>query len=220
MYALPKSPSAVPHRFHDPDYQRPIRRRYVDPIEVIWLATATRLDHHVRRDPGIFSSTDGSGLIAFSTRPELDEDDCLAQMLFHELCHWVTNGHDSRFHRDWGFPLCDEVDINEHACIRLQAWWAGGSGLRDFFGPTSTFRQYYEMVPEDPLEPLDDSPWERAVVALAAEAIERAQGEPWAGPMGAALEATRQARALLEPFVEDYRSEQEGDPLPLLWAPR
>ena len=33
--------AAVPH--HDPEYQRPINSRYVDPVDVIWLSTATRL---------------------------------------------------------------------------------------------------------------------------------------------------------------------------------
>jgi hypothetical protein len=205
-------------QLHDPAYVRPVAARYVDPVEVIWLATATRLGLTIRRDPGIFSMTDGSGTLWFSTREHLDEDDNLAQMLFHELCHWITNGLHTFTERDWGFPLYDEEDVREHGCVRLQCWWASRHGLRAFFGPTSQYRQYYEQVPADPLEPLEDSDWERAVVACAAEAIRRAQGEPWWGPVDAALAATAQARALLAPFADDYRSEHEGDALPLLWT--
>ena len=30
----------VPKRYHDDAYERPIGSRYVDPVDVVWLATA------------------------------------------------------------------------------------------------------------------------------------------------------------------------------------
>jgi len=213
-------PKTVPPHLHDKGYTRPVRSRYVDPVDVIWLSTATRLGMTIRRDPDIYSMTDGTGLLALGPRADLDEDDCLAQMVFHELCHWVTNGLDSFHERDWGFPLSTAVDPREHACIRLQAWWSGRHGLREMFGHTGDYRQYYDGLPDDPLEPIDDTPWEAGVVTTAIEAVRRAQEAPWWAPIEAALAATRALRDTIEPFSADYRSEHDGDALPLMWSRR
>lgn len=209
---------AVPH--HDPEYQRPIRSRYVDPVDVIWLSTATRLGLTLRRHPDIFSMTDGKGLLCLGTRDDLDEDDSLAQMFFHEVCHWITNGRDAYHKRDWGFPLWGPHDCREHACLRLQAWWSGRHGLRELFGPTGEYRQYYDRIPDDPHQPLDDEAWETEVAALTAAAIQRAQTEPWWGPVEAAMAATRAIRDTIAPFAADYRSEHSDDTLPLFWEQR
>lgn len=202
---------------HDPSYQRPIRARYVDPVELIWLSTARRLGLHIRRDPSIFSRTDGQGLLALGPRDDLDPDDSLAQMIFHELCHWITNGLETYSERDWGFALDDEVDPREHSCLRLQAWLSDTVGLRRMMGPTGIYRQYYDRIPADPLMPLDDSDWERGVVKGAAEAIARSQGEPWREPVREALRATAEVAATLRPFLADYCTEIPDDPLPSLW---
>lgn len=210
----------VPAALHDDAYERPVASRYVDPLELIWLATARRLALHVRRDPAIFSMTDGTGLLALSTRPDLDADDCLAQMVLHELCHWVANGVDSYHQRDWGFALWDQIDVREHACLRLQCWLASQWGLREMFGPTGGFRQYYDRLPADPLAPIDDSEWEAVCVRMAKASVARIQAEPWWGPVSAAMAATRQLRDLVDPFSPDWQSELEGDPLPLWWTRR
>lgn len=203
---------------HDPDYARPIEARYVDPLELIWLVTARRLGLHVRRDASIFSMTDGSGLLALGPREDLDPDDTLAQMVFHELCHWITNGLESFHVRDWGFPLDDDIDLREHTCLRLQAWLADTVGLRHMLAPTGIFRQYYDRVPPDPLEPLDDTPWEARVVVEASAAIARAQGEPWGAPLREALRATAAIAGTLRPFLGEYATEIPEDPLPSLWS--
>lgn len=212
----------VPERFHDPRYERPVLARYVDPVEVVWLAAARRLGLTLRRDAAIFSMTDGSGTLWLSTREHLDADDCLAQMLFHELCHWVTNGPETFRERDWGFPLYDEEDVREHGCLRLQAWWAGRHGLRGQMGPTGQYRQYYDQLPDDPLAALDDSPWDRAVCACAQEAVARAQTAPFWTPIEAALSATRALRDLIDPFLADAHDHPDApdSPLPLLWTCR
>ncbi len=215
----------VPPRYHDDAYERPIRSRYVDPLEVVWLATARRLALTVRRDPNIFSMTDGTGLLAFSTRPELDPDDCLAQMTLHELCHWVTNGVSTYHERDWGFPLWEKIDVREHGCVRMQCWVASQFELREMFGPTGCFRQYYDALPADPLAPLDadtedERIWEAAACRIAMDAVARVQQEPFWGPLSAAMSATRAMRDQLAAFAADYQSEFEGDALPLWWTRR
>ena len=198
-------------------YERPIHSRYVDPVELVWLSTAKQLGLTIRRNPSIFSATDGTGLLELGPRSDLDPDDTLAQMVLHEFCHWITNGLETFHDRDWGFPLDVEDDVREYACLRLQAWLTHRHGLRTVMAPTSSFRGYYDRIPDDPLEPLDASPREAGIVALAAEAIERAQGQPWAPPIEQALDATRAIGQCLAPFLEHYASEHRDDALPSLW---
>ena len=203
---------------HDPCYRRPIEARYLDPVDVIWLATARRLGLHIRRDPSIFSRTDGTGLLALGPREDLDPDDNLSQMILHELCHWITNGLETFSERDWGFELDDAVNVKEHACVRLQCWVAQRFGMRGLYGPTGIFRQYYDGLPADPLAPVDDGAWEAQVCALARDAVARAQGAPWWTPLREAMTATAAIRGLLQPFLADYATEIPDDPLPSLWA--
>ncbi|MFT4974726.1 MAG: hypothetical protein ACI8S6_000609 [Myxococcota bacterium] len=208
----------VPPQHHDESYERPICSRYMDPVDVIWLATATRLRLTIRRDPDIFSMTDGTGLLALGPRSDLDPDDCLAQMFFHEVCHWITNGAETYHQRDWGFPLWGPLDVREHASLRLQAWWSARHGLRTQLGPTGLFRQYYDRIPTDPLHPIDDTDWEAAVVKVAEDAIQRAQQGLWWQPVEAAMAATAAIQQAIAPFAADYHSEHPDDPLPLSWT--
>lgn len=197
---------------------RPIERRYLDPLDLVWLATARRLGLRVRRNPAIFSATDGTGLLELGPRETLDADDATAQMIFHELCHWITNGLETFHERDWGFALDAELDWREHACLRLQAALADTQGLRRQLAPTSQFRGYYDRVPADPFGPVPDAPHEEEVVALARVAWARAHGEPWARPLAEALEATARIRGVVAPFLADYQSDLAGDALPSLWG--
>lgn len=200
------------------EYVRPIEARYVDPVDLVWLATAGRLGLTVRRNPRIFSATDGTGLLELGPRETLDPDDCTAQMIFHEFCHWITNGLATFGERDWGFPLDAELDWREHSCLRLQAALAGAHGLRVQLAPTSQFHAYYDAVPEDPFAPLDTSVREADVVALAREAWGRAGGEPWHGPLQDALRATAAIRGVVAGFLDAYRTDVPDDPLPSLWG--
>lgn len=199
------------------DYVRPITARYRDPLDLVWLATARRLGLHVRRNPAIFSATDGTGLLELGPFHTLDADDTTAQMILHELCHWMTNGVETFSERDWGFALDAELDWREHACLRLQAGLTGRYGLRRMLSPTSQFRAYYDAIPADVLEPLPNWPHEDDVVALAQVALARAEGEPWAGPLTDALVGTARLRDTLAPFLADYATDLEVDTLPSLW---
>lgn len=199
-------------------YERPILSRYLDPVEVLWLATARRLGFTVRRDPAIFSRTDGSGMLWLGPRETLDPDDTVSQMLFHEICHWATNGVETFALEDWGFPLEEYDDPREFASLRLQAWWADRYGLRGMFGPTGKYRQYFDRIGPDPLAPLDASDLEREIVAIAATAIATAQRAPFAPTVDEALAATAAIRALVAPFLGDYHTELDADPLPSLWS--
>lgn len=198
-------------------YERPVLSRYLDPVELIWIATARRLGLHIRRNPAIFSATDGTGLMEFGPREHLDADDCLAQMIFHELCHWITNGEETFHQRDWGFALDAELDWREHSGLRLQAALADRYGLREILAPTSQFRRYYDLIPADPFEALPDWHCEELVVPLAREAYERALGEPWGRHLEAVLSAHAAIRDVVRPFMADYASDVPEDALPSLW---
>ena len=209
--------SMEPKDKHNKNYERPIKSRYVDPCELIWLSTAERLGMHIRRSPLVFSATDGTGRLQLSTRDDLDADDSLAQMLLHEICHWCTNGLETFTDRDWGFALDGPTDPREHAALRLQAWLADQVGLRTMFGPTGIYRQYYNRIPNDPRTPIDTSEWEACVCEAARAAIERIQCPPWDPHVLEAMKATAKLRTLIEPFLSDYESEHEADELPSLW---
>jgi hypothetical protein len=199
-------------------YERPVLSRYLDPLELVWLATARKLGLTVRRDPAIFSRTDGSGMLWLGPRDDLDADDTVCQMIFHELCHWITNGVDSFAEEDWGFPLDDADDPREFACLRLQAWLADRHGLRGMLGPTGKYREYFDHIPPDPLTPLDAGALEAEIVTLARRAIAASQAAPFAPTLDDALAATAALRASLAPFLRDYATELDGDDLPSLWS--
>ncbi len=202
-------------------WERPIESRYLDPLEVIWLATARRLGLTVRRDPAIFSRTDGTGMLWLGPRDDLDADDCVAQMLFHEIAHWITNGVASGQVADWGFPLSDQDDPREYACLRVQAALADRHGLRGMLGPTGQYRQYFDRIPVDALAPMDDPPHtldEGVILVLATDALRRAGAAPFAGPVDHALTATAALRDVVADFLPAYATEIPDDPLPSLWS--
>ncbi len=200
------------------DYDdRPVRHRYDDPLELIWLATAKRLGMNIRRNPEVFAMTDGSGLLELSTKGELDADDNAGQMIFHEICHWITNGVHTFAERDWGFEVSEEVDWREFPCLRLQAALADRYGLRAFLAPTSGFRRYYDQL-GDPLTPLDGSDEEARTLRRVREALARADEDPWARPLRDALSATATLADAVRPFLSDYQTDGEGAELPSLWA--
>jgi len=230
MLGLEQTPTALPNdQIHFAHYramrrvvsdadERAVLSRYRDPLDVVWLATARRLGLHIRRNEAIYSATDGTGLLELGPQHTLDADDCLAQMIFHEINHWITNGEATFRQRDWGFDLDAELDWREHSCLRLQAALAGVHGLRGVLAPTSGFRGYYDRIPTDVLAPLDDSAREREVVALAAESIARSAGRPWQPALDEALRATAALRDALRPFLADFAPDIEGDALPSLWS--
>ena len=203
----------------DENYERPILSRYVDPYELVWLAAAKRLGMHIRRDPAVYSMTDGEGLLALAPRADLDPDDTLGQQVLHEICHWLVAGRQAFEQRDWGYELDVPLDDpREHACLRLQAWLTTAHGLRRVMANTGLYRPYYDALPDDPLQPLDDSAHEAEVARLLAPAVALAQQEPWHTALQDALSATARLRDAVAPFLADYASEVDGDTLPSLWG--
>ena len=173
---------------------RNVTHTYQDPLELIWIQTAARCDIRVERDPTVFASWDGAGVLRVGVSESLDADDSLAQMILHELCHALVEGPDALGVPDWGLDI-DRLEhvVHEHACLRLQAALADTCGLRAFFASTTDFRDYYDTLPADPLADTDN-----AAVRLASAGWKRSQNEPWRSPLQEALSATKRIAAIVE----------------------
>ncbi len=162
------------------------RHRYEDPLDRVWLGAAERIGFTVKRSAEVYASTDGRRTIVIGTPETLDPDDCLAQMILHEMCHALVEGDAAVEQVDWGLDnTTDRHAPREHACLRLQAALAAPFGLRWVLAPTTDYRAYYDRLPADPLEPRDDPTCVAA--RLGARRSERA---PWAPHLGDALAAT------------------------------
>src|SRR5678816_969150 len=130
------------------------RHAYRDPLDQVWLAVAARMGLRVERTAAAYAATDGQGVLAIGAG-DLDADDCLAQMIFHEICHSLVQGEDSFQRADWGLDNETDRDVpREHACLRVQAVLAGQLGLRRLLAPTTDFRPFYDALPPDPLAPV------------------------------------------------------------------
>ena len=77
-----------------------------------------------------YATSDGRGGIAIGAADTLDDDDALAQLVFHELCHAITEGETALRKPDWGLDNVPEHAVREHACLRVQARLADRFGLR------------------------------------------------------------------------------------------
>ena len=172
------------------------RHSYLDPLDAIWLTATDRIGFRVVRSSEVYASTDGKGVMTIGDASTLDPDDCLAQMILHELCHSLIEGPESLELPDFGLDNESEQDVvREHACLRLQAWLTEKHGLRRVLAPTTDFRSYYDALPEDPFADGDDS-----ATAMARAGATRSEQPPWAPHLWEALEATARILATAERF--------------------
>lgn len=182
---------------------------YLDPMDAIWLSVADRIGLRVERSEEVFASTDGMGVMTIGDPAALDPDDCLAQMILHELCHSLIEGEDSLAVPDFGLDnLGGRDEVKEHACLRLQAWLTDRYGLRAVLAPTTEFRGYYDGLPADPLRAEADP-----AIDLAVAGAVRAERPPWAPHLQKGLAATAKVlRAARELEATDPQA-----PMPPIW---
>jgi hypothetical protein len=186
------------------------KRIYLDPLDAIWLTVADRIGFRVERSTEVYASTDGKGIMTIGDPSTLDPDDCLAQMILHELCHSLIEGAESLGVPDFGLDNESTRDVmREHACLRLQAWLTGQYGLRKVLAPTTDFRDYYDELPEDPFA--DDADPATAVAKLGAARSEEA---PWAPHLGEGLEAT----AKVLKVASQLEAVDPGEDKPPIWS--
>lgn len=180
----------------------PVPRRpeheYLDPLDLIWIRTAERMGLEVVLTHGAYADYDGKGRLAIGTTRNLDPDDCVAQIVFHEICHWLVEGEDSARQVNWGVTNTSLRDLDrEYASLRVQAALAERYGLRRFLANTTDHRAYYDALPDDPMLPVEDETSRLARVALA-----RTNRPPWAPALAEALEATGTIVAVTRPFAQ------------------
>ncbi|MFL5306624.1 MAG: YkgJ family cysteine cluster protein [Polyangia bacterium] len=176
-------------------------------IEGIWIGVAAELGFRVSRTQDAYASSDGRGVIAIGVDEVLDPDDAVAQLIFHELCHAITEGDQALALPDWGLENQADHVVREHACLRFAADLSARFGLRGAMAPTTEYRAYYDALPDDPLAPSagDDA------VAIAGAARARFVASRWRVPVEGALAATA---ALTQP------SDTDAHPTGLPWGPR
>lgn len=180
-------------------YSRPIQHRYEDPLDAIWIKAAADLGLRIVRSAEVFASYDGKGTLTISEANEFDADDCLAQMIFHEICHWLVAGRRGSQLEDWGLSNIDDRDlVYEYAAIRVQASLSQPFGLRPFMAITTDWRPYWDALPFDPLSEGDDP-----AIELAREGAHLARLEPFKGVLDRALAAT----ATIGDLVRDVADE-------------
>lgn len=174
-----------------------ISSRYEDPLDIVWVSAAQAMGMTVVRDPHVFASWDGQGVLRIGVPESLDPDDCLAQMILHEVCHALVEGPVAFGKPDWGLRIDDPAQrYREHACLRLQAALADVHGLRQFFAATTAFREYFDRLPADPLQACDDP-----AVAPALAGYRRATEGPWADPLNDAFRATAEIASVARRFA-------------------
>ncbi len=170
-------------------------------LDGIWIEAADQLGIVVVRGGDAYVHWDGRRL-HIADDEHLDEDDTVAQLVFHEICHWQVQGTASRELPDWGLDNTHDRDaVNEAAAVRVQAHLAGLWGLRGVLFPTTVVRDFFEALPDDALLPADDDS-----ARLARLALVRVAQQPVRAVVYEALEATR-AR------VDPARHRRTGLPL-------
>ena len=167
-------------------FDRSIDHRYDDPVDLIWIRAAEDLGLTIRRSSDAFASYDGKGTLTIAQPCDFDADDCLAQMIFHELCHWLVAGRNAIQLSDWGLSNIDDSDlVYEYAAHRLQAALSAPFGLRNFMAVTTDWRPYWDALPEDPLKDGDDP-----AIGIAQEGAHLARLEPFKSVLQRSLSAT------------------------------
>ena len=185
---------------------RVVTHTYLDPIDAIWLQLAHEIGWRIERSDQVYASTDGEGLLQLGTPETLDDDDCLAQMIFHEICHACVQGELGRA-PDWGLDNTTDRDVvREHGCLRLQAALTAPHGLREVLAPTTDFRAYYDALGPDPLTGAEES------IELARAGRRWLHARPWSGRVEEALRATAAIASVVAGFCESSRRER-----PVLW---
>lgn len=197
-------------------------RRYQDPLARVWLACAEQIGFRVRRTTGAYASSDGRGTLLIADDGLFDPDDSLAQMLFHELCHALVEGDTGESREDWGLGYgIGSNPWREHACLRLQAYLAGGVGLRDFFAPTTDFRvTFWNSLPEDPFAAAQAVGGRRERSCIAARIGAWRASLPRWQPLHQALAASSAIASAVTPrqLADDRRTDSDTLPLPSLWT--
>jgi hypothetical protein len=122
-------------------------------LDAVWIDAAARLGIAVARGGDGYVHWNGRELL-IALDEELDDDDSIAQLVLHELCHWLVEGAHARVLADWGLDNTSDRDLaREHAAVRLQAHLLGAYGLRGVLFPTTSVRAFFIGLGDDAFAP-------------------------------------------------------------------
>jgi hypothetical protein len=158
-------------------------------IAEIWRAAAAEIGFSVARTREAYATTDGRGTISIGDDDTLDVDDAFAQLVFHELCHAITEGAEIIGAPDWGLENVAAHAVREHACLRFAAHLADRFGLRAVLAPTTEYRAYHDALGPQPLQGQGDADDDPAI-AIAQAALARLEASAWRAPIEEALART------------------------------
>ncbi len=155
------------------------------PLDTIWIQCAKDMGLTLHRTDNAYVSSTGNGQITIASDDDLDEDDSLAQLIFHEICHSLVEGPESFSKRDWGLDNTTKDDVErEYAACRTQKFLAVRYGLSSLFRPTTEYGTYYDSL-TDCLAPKDTTS-----SRLAHRGIINSNTSPWAPHLAEALQKT------------------------------
>lgn len=185
---------------------RRVSAHYLDPLEAVWVHAARNIGLSVERASDTYASTDGRGRLLLSDAAGMDPDDCLAQMILHELCHALVQGPHLFGAVDWGLDNETDRDVDrEHACLRLQAALLEPLGLRQVLAPTTDYRDFYDALPPDPFQPRTEH--EHLSIALARAAYARRHYAPFGPHLEEALLRTERIASELAGLLASQDAE-------------
>jgi hypothetical protein len=171
-------------------------------IDEIWRRAAARsasLDAH----DDAYATSDGRGGIAIGATDTLDDDDALAQLVFHELCHAITEG-ETRCGRRTGASTTSRAR-GARARVPARAGAPGRSfGLRAVDGADDAVPRVLRGAAGDPLAstPGDRRGGRRGAAAACA----RFDASAWRAPIEQALAETAAAIGVARPRGARTRS--------------
>lgn len=109
-------------------------------LDGVWREAAAGLGVDVVRG-GLDAWVAWDGVGTLHVTPDLDADDTLAQIVLHELSHWMAEGADARGRPDWGLANEDARDHpREVEALRLQWGLCRAHGLERALVPTTVYR--------------------------------------------------------------------------------
>ncbi len=155
-----------------------------------WRDVARAYDFGVLREPGAYVAYLGDDMLRVAPYADLDPDDCLAQIVLHELCHFAVEGPASRSEWDWGLNNTDDADAgSELVALRAQAVILDAYGLRQVLAPTTDFRVDYDAFGDG--DPLAGAELPEGAAARASAGVERLRSHAGWPALHDALEAVR-----------------------------
>lgn len=201
-----------------PPPPRAVLHRYDDPVDAVWVALLAELGFELHRDDGAYASFDGDRTLTIATPATLDADDCLAQMILHELCHAMVAGDRGRAALDWGLDNTSARDlVAEHATHRLQAALADRHGLRGLLAVTTDWRPYWDALPADPLA---DDDADAGAIERARRAAMTGRRWGWLPRIDAALARTAAVAGAVRAVAAESSLWALTRPLHVLGTPR